>query len=114
MDGSKPLIEQIKEILVKELHIKRDPSTISADTYLFNLGPYAQEMPSDAQGQPGLDTLNLDSIDSLEIIIALEKNFGITVTDEELKEPEKIFRTLGTLTEFVENKIKRLKEVENK
>ena len=99
MDESKPLIELIKLILVKQLNLKRKPETISADTLLFTIGPDSPHYQKD------LDSLNLDSIDSLEIIIALEKEFGINVTDEELKEPEKIFRNVGALTDFVKSKL---------
>lgn len=86
--AEKATIERIKEILVKQLRLERDPKSIGDDEQLFGGG------------------LNLDSIDSLEIIIALEKEFGISVTDEQLKDAESIFRSISSLADFVEKQLK--------
>ena len=57
----------------------------------------------------GLDTLLLGSIPELDsvavvtIILALEKNFSISIKDDEIS--AKTFDTLGTLVNFVEQKL---------
>ncbi|OGB90884.1 hypothetical protein A2625_07585 [candidate division WOR-1 bacterium RIFCSPHIGHO2_01_FULL_53_15] len=79
-----PVIKRLKRILVQQLNLERDPESIGDDEELFRAG------------------LNLDSIDSLEMIIAIEREFCLSISDEQLKEPEKIFRTIRTLANFVE------------
>jgi acyl carrier protein len=77
-------IDKLKKILVSQLNLKRAPESIGDDEPLFREG------------------LGLDSIDSLEIIIAIEREFGIRIEDEQLKEPAKIFHSVKTLADFVE------------
>lgn len=43
--------------------------------------------------------LGLDSIDALELVVALEKEFGIKIADEDVG--VKAFQNLSTLAEFV-------------
>ena len=80
--------KRLKAVLVKQLNLERDPSGIRDDEALFREG------------------LNLDSIDLLEIIVAVEREFGIAITDDDLKEPEKIFRSIGALSDFIQSRIK--------
>lgn len=89
--GIEQTMKRLKEILVKQLKIERAPENIGDDEQLFGGG------------------LNLDSIDSLEIIIAIEKEYGLKFTDEQLKDPEKIFKSIRSLAEFVEQQLKTKK-----
>ena len=82
--NNETVINRIKKILVEQLNLKRTPASIRDDEPLFK------------------DGLGLDSIDSLEIIIAIEREFGIRIKDEQLKEPVRIFHSVKTLAEFVE------------
>jgi acyl carrier protein len=43
--------------------------------------------------------LGIDSIDILELVMMLERDYGIVVDDKELG--KKVFRTFGTLVDFV-------------
>lgn len=43
--------------------------------------------------------LELDSVDILEVIVALEQRFGVKVRDAETG--KKYFRTIGTVAEFI-------------
>jgi acyl carrier protein len=43
--------------------------------------------------------LDLDSVDMLEVIVAVEQKFGVKVTDAETG--KKYFRTLGGIADFV-------------
>jgi acyl carrier protein len=49
--------------------------------------------------------LGLDSIDALELIVMLDKDYGIKLTDP--KEGKKIFESIETMAKFIkENKTK--------
>ncbi len=86
--NSEPVVKRLKKLLVNQLNLDRNPESIRDDEELFRKG------------------LNLDSIDSLEIIIGIEREFGLRVSDEHLREPEKIFRNLKTLAGFIEEQQK--------
>jgi len=45
------------------------------------------------------DGLGLDSIDALELIVLLEKNYGIKIKDP--KDGRKIFYSVRTMAEFI-------------
>ncbi|MBN8696747.1 MAG: acyl carrier protein [Bacteroidetes bacterium] len=46
------------------------------------------------------DGLGLDSIDALELIVLLEKNYGIKVSNPQ--DGKKIFQSIRTMAEFIE------------
>ena len=46
------------------------------------------------------DGLGLDSIDSLELIVLLKRNYGITIQDP--KEGRKILVNINTMVEYIE------------
>ena len=77
------LINQIKVELIKALH--RDgmkPEDLDADAPLF--------------GEGGI---GLDSIDALEIIVMLEKNYGIRLSN--VSEGKAIFKSIRSIAEYV-------------
>lgn len=45
------------------------------------------------------DGLGLDSIDALELIVMLDKNYGIKLTDPQ--EGKEIFKSIQTLAEYI-------------
>jgi len=51
------------------------------------------------------DGLGLDSIDSLELIVLLEKEYGIAIRDP--KEGRKGFIDLNTMTDYIEKNRKK-------
>ncbi len=57
--------------------------------------------PEDIDSEAALfgDGLGLDSIDALELIVLLEKNYGIKVEDP--KEGRKIFYSVKTMAEYI-------------
>ena len=57
-------IERLKQILVEYCMLKIDPATIGEESPLF-----------------GPDGIGLDSLDALQITIAVEKHFGVTIGD---------------------------------
>lgn len=48
----------------------------------------------------GADGLGLDSIDALELIVLMEKKYGIKLQDP--KDGKKVFKSVRVMTEFIE------------
>lgn len=48
------------------------------------------------------DGLGLDSVDALEIVVALEKTYGVVIEDEEVG--KKAFASISVLADFVVDK----------
>ena len=81
MTADSELRGKIKEMLVSKLRLRMAPGEIGDDQPLFGGG------------------LGLDSIDVLEIVAGLEKEFGVTVASQQ--EGERALRTVATLADFV-------------
>jgi acyl carrier protein len=73
---------QIKEMLVKNLMLQTTPDQISDDLPLF-----------------GPSGLGLDSIDALELVVSMEKTFGVGVPNSEVA--AKALRTVNTIHEYI-------------
>ena len=65
--SSKELKEQIKEMLVTNLMLRTPKEEIANDLQLF-----------------GPDGLGLDSIDALQLVVSMEKTFGVGVPNSEV------------------------------
>jgi acyl carrier protein len=74
--------DAVKDVLVETLELQDRADEIGADTQLMGALP------------------ELDSMAVLELILALEQRFGITVPEEDVS--AEAFATLGSLTELVE------------
>lgn len=78
----KELIEQLKVQIIEQLNLEDiEPEDIDPDEPLFGEG------------------LGLDSIDALELIVLLEKEYGIKI--ENPKDGQKVFFSLNTMAEFI-------------
>jgi acyl carrier protein len=76
------LIYKLKQQIIEALNLEEmTPEDIDTDAPLFG------------------DGLGLDSIDALELIVLLEKHYGIKV--ENPKEGQKIFFSVRTLAEYI-------------
>ncbi len=76
------LIKKLKVEIIEVLNLEEmEPDDIESDAPLFG------------------DGLGLDSIDALELIVLLEKNYGIKIEDP--KDGRKIFFTIRTMAEFI-------------
>ena len=76
------LTEKLKSEIIEVLNLEDvKPEDIDADAPLFG------------------DGLGLDSIDALELIVLLEKNYGIKIEDP--KEGRKIFTSVRTMADFI-------------
>lgn len=79
------LIEQLKTDIIKQLNlVDLNPDEINGDTPLFGTG------------------MGLDSIDSLEISVLLERNYGVKITNS--NEGKKVFQSLRTIAEYIQSK----------
>ena len=65
-DEASELKQKIKEVLIEELMLQEEIDEISDDMLLF-----------------GPEGLGLDSVDALQLVVALEKHFGLKVPDAE-------------------------------
>jgi len=79
-------IEKIRQLLVENCMLKIDPATIQEDTPLFE--------PSG---------LGMDSIDALQLVVAIEATFGTPIKDPQLA--LQILRTPGTIKQWVERQL---------
>lgn len=78
------LIEKLKVQIIKQLNLEDvDPADISADEHLF-----------DEDGE-----LGLDSIDALELIVLLDKEYGIKIKNQE--EGKDVFHTLTSMAKYI-------------
>jgi len=76
------LIEKLKVQIIEQLNLEdMEPEDIDADESLFGEG------------------LGLDSIDALELIVLLEKEYGIKIQNP--KDGQKIFFSIKTMAEFI-------------
>ena len=76
------LIEKLKKEIVEVLNLEDiEPEDIDAEEPLFGEG------------------LGLDSIDALELIVLLEKSYGIKIEDP--KDGKKVFYSIKTMAEYI-------------
>ena len=74
---------EIRELLLDALNLKEqyEPDEISLDAQLF-----------------GDDGLGLDSLDALQLAVALEEHFAVTVNKEE---GQQVFRSIETIAKYI-------------
>lgn len=78
------LVNTLKQEIIEALNLEEmTPEDIETNAPLF-----------------GEDGLGLDSIDALELIVLVEKKYGIRLADP--SEGKAIFKTVGTLAEYVQ------------
>lgn len=73
---------QLKQQIIKYLNLMVEPSAIKDDQPLFGEG------------------LGLDSIDSIELVVLLEREYGIKIEDP--KEGRKILVDINTMAEYIQ------------
>src|SRR5262244_2225455 len=76
------LRSKIKQMLVKNLMLQTPADQITDDLPLF-----------------GPDGLGLDSIDALELVVSMEKTFGVGVPNSEVA--SKALRTVNTIYDYI-------------
>jgi len=71
--------ERLKKVLIERLMLPLEADEICEDSPLFGLG------------------LGLDSVDALEIVVGVEQEFGVSITDEDMQ----AFRSINTVVDFI-------------
>ena len=78
--------DRIKKIIVQDLHLDEYvPEQIPDDAPLFGSG------------------LGLDSVDALELVVAMEREFGIKIQSQEVG--KEAFGSVATLAAFVDGRL---------
>jgi acyl carrier protein len=81
-EPSSDLIEKIKTLIIQRLKlVDMTPEMIETDAPLFGEG------------------LGLDSIDALELVLGLEKEFGVVIPDAEVG--KKVFQSVRAMAQYV-------------
>jgi len=75
------LYKRVKEMLIRSLRLRISPEDIKNDAPLIGGGA------------------DLDSIDALEVVLNLEKEFGVRIAD--IGVAEKVFASVDSIVEFV-------------
>lgn len=73
---------RVKAAIVRSLHLPMAPEDIADDVPLFGEG------------------LGLDSVDALELVLELEREFGVKVSDEQLG--KRVLRTVSAIVALIE------------
>ncbi|WCJ58038.1 acyl carrier protein [Fontisphaera persica] len=74
--------EQIKQLMVENLMLQVSAAEIGDDQALF-----------------GPDSLGLDSVDALQLVVMLDKHFGLKIADPETA--RRVLQNINTMTEAV-------------
>ena len=82
------LINQIKAMIIEELHLEDiSADAINNDAPLFGAGG---------------EGLGLDSLDALQLAVAVEERFGVRIEDE--GEGRKVFASVASLAAFIQQR----------
>ena len=79
---SDALRSEIKQAIVRSLRLPMQPEEIGDSTPLFGEG------------------LGLDSIDVLELVLELERTFGVSITDEQTG--AQVLRSVNSIADYIE------------
>jgi acyl carrier protein len=82
--ASAATLDDVKQVLIATLGIEDRAATLDASTPLFG-------------GLPELDSMAV-----VELVVALEQRFGLTINDDEIT--SEAFESLGSLTAFIDAK----------
>jgi acyl carrier protein len=86
MDDPNALKQRIKELMVENLMLQVTTAEIGDDLPLFGPG-----------------SLGLDSVDALQLVVALDKNFGLKIRDPEAA--KQILRNVNTIAQAVQERL---------
>src|SRR5437899_5407063 len=89
MENTNGLKEQIKTMMVENLMLQVTAADIAEDQPLFGPG-----------------SLGLDSVDALQLVVALDKNFGLKIPDPGAA--KEILQSVNTIVTAVQRKLSGL------
>jgi acyl carrier protein len=79
--SDRALKEEIKRAIVRSLRLPMAPEDIADDVSLFGEG------------------LGLDSIDVLELVLEIERSFGVAITDEQTG--AKVLQSVSSIADYI-------------
>jgi acyl carrier protein len=83
------LEKKVRDMIIDRLALEDvDPEKVDFDAPIFE--------SFDAEGEG----LGLDSVDALELVVGLNDEFGVKVSDEDMA----IFRSIRTISDFIREK----------
>ena len=85
MAQGEELRSKIKEVMVEELMLDFDAAEIADQTAIFGAGG-----------------LGLDSVDALQLVVAIEKHFGLKIADAE--KAKGVLQSVETIAQAIEAK----------
>lgn len=91
MNDSTQLKAQVKQMLVDNLMLKISAAEIGDDQPLFGPG-----------------SLGLDSVDALQLVVALEKNYGLKISDSQ--GAQKLMQNVNSIVEVLEQHLSNRRE----
>ena len=80
-DSSPNLKEEIKRAIVRSLRLPMEPEDIADEVSLFGEG------------------LGLDSIDVLELVLEIERTFGVAIADEQTG--ARVLRSVNSIADYI-------------
>ncbi len=86
MEDASAIKEKIKALMVENLMLQVSPAEIKDDLPLFGPG-----------------SLGLDSVDALQLVVALDKNYGLKIRDPEAA--KEILRDVNSIAAAVQQKL---------
>ncbi|MEW8977727.1 MAG: phosphopantetheine-binding protein [Symbiobacterium sp.] len=93
---SESLQYRIKKLIIDRLNLDVRPEDIDDDAPIFRAPPEDGEVAATAE--PGAPKgLELDSIDALELVVALNNEFGVQIGDDDMM----IFQSINTLAAYI-------------
>ena len=82
------LLAFLRRMIIESLKLEDlDPTEIQEDAPLFGEG------------------LGLDSLDALELVVAIEKHFGVVIENED--QGKEAFVSLGALARYIQQEVRR-------
>lgn len=85
MEKKETLMSGLKEMIIESLELEEmNPEDISSTEPLF------------------VEGLGLDSVDALQLVVEIEKRYGVTIEDEEVG--KEAFASLDALSDFILSK----------
>lgn len=88
MSNPADIKNQIKKLIVENLMLQITPEQIADDQALF-----------------GPDSLGLDSVDALQLVVALDKNYGLKIPDPDAA--RKTLQNINAIAAAVEAHLKK-------